>query len=72
MQEGDMFQMVMGWNCNNTESKGGHSKTHLGDSRCGNKFTVYTSSSQGKRDTEEFQGRVNCTWQSMPSNNLLI
>lgn len=67
-----MIQMVMGGNGNNTESKRGHSETHLGDSRCGNKLTVYTSSRQDKRDTEEFQGRVNYTWQSLPSNNLLI
>lgn len=69
MQEGDVIQMVMGGNGNNGESKRGRSETHLGDSRCGNKLTGYTSSRHGKRDTGEFQGRVNYTWQSLPSNS---
>lgn len=62
MQEGEMIKMVMGGNGNNTDSKRGHSETYLGESRCGNKLTAYTSSVLGKRDGEEFQGRVNCTW----------
>lgn len=71
MQEGDVTYMVMGGNGNNAESKRGHSETRLGDSRCGNKLTAYTSR-QGKKDTEEIQQRVTCTWQSLPSNNLMI
>lgn len=43
-----MIQMVMGGNGSNTESKRGHSETHLGDSRCGNKLTVYTFQGRAK------------------------
>lgn len=66
MQEGDMASVVIGGNGNNAESKRGHSETHLGESRCGNKLTVNTLW-QGKKDTEEFQQRVTCRWQSLPS-----
>lgn len=62
MQEGEMIQMVMGGNGNNTDSKRGHSETHLGESRCSSKLTACTSSVLGKRDADEFQERVNCKW----------